>query len=184
MKTLNEITEDLLKLNAMLEESIDEHGEIKPEVADELAAWFDQSATERSVKLDAYLGLIREKEMRAVAAKAQKEQWVKKQKSEEAGAEWLKKKLFDHLKLMGETKVVTAEGRTVAIQKNGGKVPVVVDMEAIESASKDTLKEWEACGWIILVPTGNKAEIAAALESGEMVPFAKLGERGESLRIK
>lgn len=58
------------------------------------------------------------------------------------------------------------------ICKNGGKAPVVHDDTAPEKLpERFTIKE------------RNNSEIRAALEAGEKLSFAQLGERGTHLRI-
>lgn len=63
---------------------------------------------------------------------------------------------------------------TVSIQKNGGKLPLIVGVDARDLPI--ILQRWD--------PVANTDEIRARLERGEEIPGCYLGERGESLRIK
>lgn len=60
---------------------------------------------------------------------------------------------------------------TFKIVKNGGKVPLIIDGDVPEGMCK-----------IILEP--DKDRIRAAIENGDDIPYAHLGERGEHLAIK
>ncbi len=83
--------------------------------------------------------------------------------------EWMKSKLFDTMKATGRTKFKTALF-SYSIQKNGGAEPVdlmgVVPDEWLKPGEPDTkrIREW--------------------LKAGNKLPFAVLGDRGESLRIR
>lgn len=60
---------------------------------------------------------------------------------------------------------------SASIVKNGGKKPVIL--------SDEVPQEWQK----VKYEPDNK-RIREALENGEELPFAKLGERGERLSIK
>ena len=60
---------------------------------------------------------------------------------------------------------------TFKIVKNGGKVPLIIDGDVPDDMCK-----------VILEP--DKDRIREAIESGAVIPYARLGERGEHLVIK
>lgn len=64
----------------------------------------------------------------------------------------------------------------MAIQKNGGKIPVIVAPEANTAKLPDEL--------VIVSEKPNLEAIRELLEAGKKVEGFTLGERGESLRIK
>lgn len=84
---------------------------------------------------------------------------------------WLKGALENMMRTTGRLKFKTALF-SFGIQKNGGKVPLVF------TPGYDIPPEW-------LKPGAPDTErIRKHLEAGIDLPFAKLGERGESLRIR
>lgn len=62
---------------------------------------------------------------------------------------------------------------TIKVVKNGGKAPLILDGDVPEQYMKTEVKQ-----------SPNKEKIRQALESGEILTFAHLAERGTSLRIK
>jgi len=83
--------------------------------------------------------------------------------------DWLKQMLFGVMKDTGREKFKTALF-SFAIQKNGGARPV----DLVGEVPADWLKPGEP----------DTQKIRKWLESGKELPFAVLGERGESLRIR
>ena len=81
----------------------------------------------------------------------------------------LKQRLFDTMKATGRTKFKTALF-SFNIQKNGGAQPV----ELLD----DVPAAWLKPG------TPDLAKIREYLNQGNQLPFAVLGDRGESLRIR
>lgn len=83
--------------------------------------------------------------------------------------EWMKARLYDTMKATGRTKFKTPLF-SYSIQKNGGAKPVdlmgVVPAEWLKPGDPDTKR------------------IREYLEAGNDLPFATLGDRGESLRIR
>jgi hypothetical protein len=79
------------------------------------------------------------------------------------------------MKATGKTKV---KGTifTAAIQKNGGKQPLIVAEDATTDNLPDQL--------VIVTEKPNLEAIRELLEAGKVVDGFTLGERGESLRIK
>ena len=84
---------------------------------------------------------------------------------------WLKSGLENMMRTTGRTKFKTALF-SFNIQKNGGAVPVVIDPTMTVPA------EWLKPG------DPDTVKIRKYLEAGNTLPFAELGERGESLRIR
>lgn len=67
----------------------------------------------------------------------------------------------------------------ITIAKNGGKAPIVWKIDPDE-LDLDTLPE----KYVKRTESINTAAVRETLEAGETLDFARLGERGESLRIK
>lgn len=174
-RPLYEITDDLLRLNDLLEEidgDLSRLGEMEPAVT----AWLDGLGEEQAAKLDGYVGLIKTLEMEAAAARAEKEQWAAKEKARTCRADYLKAKLKQHLEATGQLKVQTASGRVVTVQKNGGVAPLEIkpgtDPETLPAEYVRTAVEID------------RAKVRAALETGAELAFAELLPRGTSLRVK
>lgn len=85
--------------------------------------------------------------------------------------DWLKTGLEHMMRATGRTKFKTALF-SFNIQKNGGNVPVVFNPDISVPA------EWLKPG------DPDTTKIRQHLEAGNSLPFAVLGERGESLRIR
>ncbi len=81
--------------------------------------------------------------------------------------------VYPSMKAAGETKA-KAGMFSFSIQNNGGLVPMAVHVEA------EKLPPWAQSVKIEM----NKAEIRKRLEAGEVLDFAELLPRGESLRIR
>ena len=174
-RTLYEITEDVLKLNELLDEvegDLGRCGEIEPAIT----AWLISLGVEQEKKLDGYAGLILQLEMEAVAAKAEAEQWQAKARSRESRVKFLKERLKQHLTLTGQTKVTTASGRLIKVQSNGGQKPIIyADEIDLNTAPEDH---------VIVRRDLDRAKVRETLESGGTLPFAVLAERGPQLRIR
>ena len=124
-------------------------------------------------KADNYAMIIKELEGDAEKVKAEKQRLEKRQKAFENRAKLLKENLEKVLKQLGKTNFKT-ELFSFGIQKNGGKIPLIIEdiTKVPEMYFKHTEKELD------------NAKIRQALENGENIPFAHYGEQGESLRIR
>ena len=87
----------------------------------------------------------------------------------------IKKNMYSSMVALDIRKINTATHQ-FTIAKNGGKLPVVIydgiTPEFVPEEYRVTKYDFD------------KDAIRAALENGDFIPFAELGERGESLRIK
>jgi hypothetical protein len=70
-------------------------------------------------------------------------------------------------------KEVTTDMHRIKVVKNGGKLPLSIDDGCVPD---EYIKK-------VVVESPDKEKIRAALESGEVLPFASLGERGTHLKI-
>lgn len=87
----------------------------------------------------------------------------------------IKKYIMAEMQFAGIQKVKAGTWQ-ISIAKNGGKAPIVWD-DDIEP--EDLPEKFRSISYKI-----DTAAVRDALEAGETLDFAKLGERGESLRIK
>lgn len=173
MPALYYLTTDELRLQEALDQS---GGELTPE----LETWFEQHKADLGAKLDAYVGLIRTFEMQAVQAKAEKEQWVAKERAAANSAERLKAALTAHLEATRQDKVTTATGRVIALQRSGGVAPI----SYVEQDKPSDYVGGPFDRFVDTVYVWDKDAVRESLEAGTAVPFAKLGERSLTLRIR
>lgn len=166
MSSLYELTGDMLTLQSMLEDDVD------PEV---LADTFEAVKGEYSIKLECCAKVVKNIESDINAIKTEIDRLTKKRKTLENNIESLKSNMFNSMKATDTTKV-KGTVFTVAIQKNGGVLPVIADTEANTDELPDDL--------VVITEKANIDAIRKALEAGKTVPHYSLGERGESLRIK
>lgn len=162
--------------------------EIAGEAAD-LQAAFDQAETaeEMEAVMDAYDGvmedfdrkaenyikLLRNKESEAKALRDEEKRLAGRRKACEALAGRLKDTLRQNMDFLG-IKNMTAGVFKMAIQKNGGRPPVV-----IEDEGKIPEEFWDVTRAV------NKGRLYEAMAvDGEIVDGAYIGEPGESLRIR
>lgn len=167
---------DLLPEHRALLELVDEQtgGELTPDVEANLDAFFAEIGDAEAVKLDSYAGLIRTLESQAAAAQAEVDRFQMVKRAAENAAKRLKERVKVYLELQGRTKAVTAAGRTFAIQKNGGKQMLQIDLPP-EELPKQFQK---------VVVQADEEALRVRLEVGEPLEFARLLPRGTHLRLK
>lgn len=124
-RTLLDIGDDLRALVDLWLDSCDPvTGEVPPEVDAMLVQLSQSIAVEEAEKLDRCVNLIRRKKAEIAAAKAEAERYMMHAKVRERFVDRFEEFLMQYVQRSGRTKVVTATGRTVAIQANGGKPPL------------------------------------------------------------
>ena len=165
MSTLYELKGDYLKLLEMLED---------PEIEDQIVLdTLEGIDYELEIKAENYAKIIRELEGTVEVIKAEKKRLSDKQSKLEANVKRLKDNLQEAMTATGKTKFKT-DLFSFSIQKNGGALPVIVDVETAELPDE-------------LVQITEKPDLKAIAKFLEEHPESKLahyGERGESLRIK
>ena len=140
-----------------------------------IAQWFEQLGTERDRKLDGYAALITEMTARAEIRKAEAKRLTELAAADESRARLLKDRLKWFFELH-QLKTVQTNRYKLSVAKNGGKAPLILD----ESVPVTQLPE--QFQRVSIDP--DTLAIREALERGEKLGFAQLGERGTSLRIK
>ena len=162
---LYEITGNLLALQNIMESD---------ELDDEtLVDTLEAVEGEYEIKLENYCKVIKNLEADITAIKNESTRLNDKRKSLEKNIDRLKAAMFESMKTTGTSKV-KGQIFTLSIQKNGGKAPVIVDVDTAELPDE-------------LVRIKEEADIEAIRtyieETGDLT-YAHFGERGESLRIK
>lgn len=171
--TLFEIGEDMRALLAIMDECDEE---LTPDVDAALDQWFKELSNGEAAKLDGYVNLIKTLEMEATAAIAEAEQYEMKARVRKNRVARLKDRVKEHLEATGRKKVETATKRTIAIQANGGVIPVKIAEGTDPASIPDE--------FAIVTRAPNLDAIREKLKTGESLPFATLGERGTHLRIR
>lgn len=123
------------------------------------------------IKADSYAKIMKSMDGDISAIDAEIKRLQDRKASMKNRKEWLKSGLEQMMRATGRLKFKTALF-SFNIQKNGGSVPVVLDPDATIPA------EWLKPG------DPDTVRIRKHLEAGNELPFAVLGERGESLWIR
>ena len=164
MPTMYELTADYLSLLDLIDD---------PEVpADAIADTLEAIDGEIEIKADNVAKLLREVEGRVTAIKSEETRLAERRRRMTETGESIKKRLEDMMRATGKIKFKT-DLFTFAIQKNGGKLPVIVDVDV--SYLPDDL--------VIISEKPDTEAIRKLLDEGDTT-YAHYGERGESLRIK
>ena len=164
MASLYEVTGNVLALQEMLAESLDDE--------QVLLDTLEGVQGEYEFKLESYCKVIKNLEADVDALKNEAKRLTDRRKVLENNIDRLKKAMFDSMKATGTDKV-KGQIFTVAIQKNGGKLPVIVDVPTGDLPDE----------LVKVVESPDLEAIGKLLESGNC-KYAHYGERGESLRIK
>ena len=166
---LYEVTGNILALQEMLESPVDDE-QILKDTLEAVQGEYEQ-------KIEGYCKVIRNIEADIEAFKIEAKRLSEKAKMLENNKNRLKKAMFDSMKATN-TGNVKAGVFNVSIQRNGGVIPVIYDKNDnnITANLPDDL--------IVVTKTPSIDSIRELLEAGMVVEGFKLGERGESLRIK
>lgn len=170
-RTLFEIGAELQALNDLLD---DIGGDVSdPAVEDRVTQWFEELSRDEAVKLDHYCGLIKMLDGEVAVLKSEADEYAKRAKSRENRIANLKARMKLHLEATGRTRAVTATGRTVCVQKNGGKPPVECDPVPLDDLPPAFVRVTRAI---------DADAVRAAL--GQVLASARFGGFGTHLRIR
>ena len=160
--------------------SYDERAEYlarRQSVEDALFEYFVANEETTNIKIDGYVGLIREFELRAAARKQEADRVSKLAKADANKVDALKYRLKNFLEFTKQSKVATLH-HSISIANNGGRLALLLDPIYAEEPEKLPAQFQK----VVIAP--NNDAIRKVLEDGGELPFATLGERGTSLRIK
>ncbi len=171
---LYEITQELLELEALLDES-------GGEVDDEMLDRYLNSTEQAEEKADNYAALIRHIEGRMQLRKAEVTRMQALYKSDQKSVTRLKERLLEFMQRTNHTKLETRRFRLTAARA-GGKLPIIWHTQTPEAFPEPYREEVTEVKLL-------KDAVRSALERGEPLegpdgPLAELGERKISLRIK
>lgn len=165
MASLYDLQGEYLQLLNMLEDP-----EIEEQIVLDTLEGIDY---ELEIKAEHYAKIIRELEGSVEVIKAEKKRLSDKQSKLEDNVKKLKDNLQEAMTATGKTKFKT-DLFSFAIQKNGGALPVIVDVDTAELP--DDL--------VIITEKPDLKAIGELLKTDPDCKYAHYGERGESLRIK
>lgn len=172
MSKLYEIAADALALSDLLDEIGGDVTDPRIEsAAVEMAAALE--ADERT-ELERLRQGIASLEMRAAAAEAEAEQYLRIAKAHRAAVAWIKGNVKHHLEATGKPKAETATGRKFWVQANGTS-----PLEIAPGISPHDVPERYRR---VVVDFDTKSIREAVARGDEDAAFAKLGPRGTHLR--
>jgi len=128
---------------------------------------------EVGLKADSYAAVISQLKGRTTTIKAEIDRLTSYLKAADTSIDRMEKALYNAMKTMDKTEIRT-DLHTFKIVKNGGKAPLTIREDDVPAEYQRTV--------VTTVP--DKTKIREALEAGENLPFAELGERGSHLVIK
>lgn len=163
---LYEITGDLVRLQELLED---------PEVDQQMVEdCIKDTEEELEIKADGYVRVIKNLEGHIAAIDHELERLTKIKKSCKSGIDRLKGNLYESMITLNKREIPN-DLFTIKIQKNGGKAPVILDVD-----STDDLPD----ALVRIKEEPDMEAIRELIEKEGSCKYAHLGERGESLRIK
>lgn len=162
---LYDLTEQFLQLQEMLEDP-----EAETQVINDT---IEALEGEIEYKADGYAKVIRNMESNLSAIEAEQERLNARKNLMKSGIKRLKENLQLSMIATGKRKFKT-DLFSFSIQKNGGKVPVILDVKDTSELPDDLVRIKEE---------PDMDAIRKLIEAGDC-KYGHLGERGESLRIK
>lgn len=126
-------------------------------------------------KLDSYGIVVNELQNDISKLSYEIDRLSSKKKTLVNSVDYLKRNVMETMERM-DKRTVKGDRFTWAIQKNGGKRPVIMKEGYNILAIPERFQDWTV--------KPDREQIREALENGEELDFATLGERGESLRLR
>ena len=166
MSNIYEIASDLLYLQSMLEDP-----EMDPQL---LADTMEAVEGELEYKADQYARMMRNMESQISGIDAELNRLTARKKALKANVDRMKDTLQQAMVETGKRKFKT-DLFSFNIQKNGGKIPVILDVKDTSELPDDLVRIKEEA---------DLDAIRAFIEANGSCKYAHFGERGESLRIK
>lgn len=127
---------------------------------------------EIEVKAAGLVNVINKLDMEIEACKKHRDEWAQRQKVRENGRDRIKRAIINVMTATGLTEIKAGDV-TIKMQNAGGQLPIIIneDITVPERFTKLTIET-------------DKTAIRKALEAGEVLDFAKYGERSKVLKIK
>lgn len=167
---LYELTAEFQHLQDLLENN---GGEITKDEAEEIYKAIQFTEKNIDEKAENYARIIKNFEGSIEAIKAEKKRLSDKQSVLENGIDRLKANLEEAMLKLNKREI-KSDLFKIKIQKNGGTLPVIVDVPVEELEDE----------FVVVTEKPDLKAIAKYIEETGDITFAHFGERGESLRIK
>jgi len=179
MATLFDIAADLRDLNEAIAQAEDAPEELKGELDAVFASMAEATHAELSQKLDNYARLMTSFQNKAELRRAEAAVYAKEAArlsglaaADDSAVRQLKERLQTFMEVTGMDKM-ESNFHKFSLAKVGGKLPLIVDEgagvpERFQRVSVDL----------------DKNLVRAALEGGEKLEWARLGDRAKTIRIK
>ena len=165
MATLYDLTSEWIEIEDQIAEA---GGELTPEIE----ARIESLISESEGKLESYVRVIRDYRARAAVRKEEAERLEKSAKSASNTADFLESRLLQHLRVRNVTDPVKAGPFTIKRAKAGGSLP----LQIVGEVPTDYLVQK-------ITYSPDNQLIRNDLAAGKDLPFARLGERKEALKI-
>lgn len=157
-------------------------GELDGPTGTALEKWLNSLGDEIGKKLDGYIAVIRNAEIDAASAKVQGDCYKKEAeffyghtRTFENTANRLKGAVKDWMTLTEQKEILTASGRRIVVQDNGGA-------DTIDAATVD-LNDLELVDYIKLEPTLDTDKVLLAMKTGKKFTNVRTVPKGTHLRI-
>lgn len=175
MSTLYEIADDLARLEAMLAAAGGDVTDCESEVDE----WFSHLMEDRNRKINGYASLIIEIEARASTREKEADRLADRARIDRNKATWLKDRLKRYFEV-SEIRALDTDRFHVVLATNGGKQPVVVNVEP--ELLPDVFRRVKT--EVNTEAIRSHLEAIGPLTSPDGVVLAQFGERGRSIRIR
>ena len=164
----------LYELNVQMQEILDmaESGEFDEEL---ISNTLEGVEGEIEIKLDSYGVIIIELQADIEKIDQEIKRLTSKKKTIANSINYLKNMVMQTMGTLN-TRKVKGDKFTWTIAKNGGKAPLIIDESMPAICLPEEYQIWDV--------KPNKEVIRQDLEAGKELPYARLGERGESLRLR
>lgn len=164
----------LYELNVQMQEILEmaESGEFDEEL---IANTLEGVEGEIEIKLDSYGVIVNELQLDVEKIDQEIKRLTTKKKTIANSINYLKNMVMQTMGTLN-TRKVKGDKFTWTIAKNGGKAPLIIDEDMPAISLPEEYQLWDV--------KPNKEVIRQDLEAGKELPYARLGERGESLRLK
>lgn len=164
----------LYELNVQMQEILDmaESGEFDEEL---ISNTIEGVEGEIEIKLDSYGVIIIELQADIEKIDQEIKRLTSKKKTIANSINYLKNMVMQTMGTLN-TRKVKGDKFTWTIAKNGGKAPLIIDESMPAICLPEEYQLWDV--------KPNKDVIRQDLEAGKQLPYARLGERGESLRLR
>lgn len=168
MSSLRQISDEYLELNNMI---LDD--EIEEENINQIIDILEAKSGEFEIKAENYAKILGNLQDDINNSKTEEKRLLERRKILENRYKYLNDILFNSMKLTGKTDFSSGNYK-FKICKNGGKLPIELQVD-INDLPDDL---------VIVTRKANNDAIRKYIQDTGDITYARLGERGESLRIK